>query len=39
MQKSNVNGALCFSTNNMSNEIVPLPDETLQILNLKHPEA
>ena len=39
MQKSNVNGALCFLTNNMSNEIVPLPDETLQILNLKHPEA
>ena len=39
MQKSNVNGALCILTNNMSNRILPLSDETLKILYLKHPEA
>ena len=39
MQKSNVNGALRLLTNNVSNGILPLPDETLQILSLKHPEA
>ena len=39
MQKSNANGALRLLTNNMSNGILPLSDETLQILSLKHPEA
>ena len=39
MQKSNVNGALRLLTNNMSNGILPLSNETLQILSLKHPEA
>ena len=39
MHKSNVNGALRLLTNNMSNGILPLSDETLQILSLKHPEA
>ena len=39
MQKSNVNGALRLLTNNMSNEMLPLSDETLQSLSLKHPEA
>ena len=39
MQKSNVNGGLRLLTNNMSNGILPLSDETLQILSLKHPEA
>ena len=34
-----VNGALRLLTNNMSNEILPLSDKTLQILSLKHPEA
>ena len=37
MQKSNENGALRLLTNNMSNGILPLSDEILQIL--KHPEA
>ena len=32
MQKSNVNGALRLSNNNMSDGILPLSDETLQIL-------
>ena len=39
MQKSNVNGALRLLINNMSNRILPLSNETLQILSLKHPEA
>ena len=39
MQESNENGALCLLTNNMSNEILPFSDETLQILSLKHPKA
>ena len=39
MQKSNVNVALRLLTNNMSNGILPLSDEILQILSLKHPEA
>ena len=39
MQKSNVNGGLRLLTNNMSNGILPLSDETLQILSWKHPEA
>ena len=39
MQKSNVNGALRLLTNNMSNGILPLSDETSQILSMKHPGA
>ena len=39
MQKSNANGALRLLTNNMNNGILPLFDETLQILSLKHSEA
>ena len=39
MQKSNVDGALHLLTNNMSNGILPLSEETLQILSLKHPVA
>ena len=39
IQKSNVNGGLRLLTNNMSNGILPLSDETLQILSLKHPKA
>ena len=39
MRKSNVNGGLRLLTNNLSNGILPLSDETLQILSRKHPEA
>ena len=39
MQKSNANGTLRLLTNNMSNGTIPLSDETLQMLSLKHPEA
>ena len=39
MQKGNVNGALKLLTNNMSNGILPLTDETLQLLHAKHPES
>ena len=39
MQKGNVNGALKFLTNNMSNGILPLTEATLQLLELKHPDA
>ena len=39
MPKSNLNVALRLLTNNMSNGIIPLSDETLQILSLKYPEA
>ena len=39
MRKSNINGALCLLTNNMSNGTLPHSDESLQILSLKHPEA
>ena len=39
MQKSNVNGTLRLLTNNMSNGILPLSYESLQILSLKHTEA
>ena len=39
MQKGNVNGALKILTNNMSGGILPLTDETLQPLKLKHPDA
>ena len=30
---------MCLLTNNMRNGILPLSDETLQRLSLKHPEA
>ena len=36
MQKGNVNGALKLLTNNMSNGILPLTDETLHLLHTKH---
>ena len=39
MEESNLNDALRLLTNNMSNGIVSLSDETLQIPSLKHPEA
>ena len=39
MHKGNVNGALKILTNNMSSGILPLTDETLQLLKLKHPDA
>ena len=39
IQKSNVNGVLRLLTNNMSNGILPLFYEILEILSLKHPEA
>ena len=38
MQKGNVNGALKLLTNNMSNGILPLTDETLHLLRTKHQE-
>ena len=37
MQKGNVNGALKIITNNVSG--LPLTAETLQLLELKHPDA
>ena len=39
MQRGNVNRALRLLTNNMSNGVLPLSKETLQLLNLKHPAA
>jgi hypothetical protein len=39
MEKGNVNGALKLLTNNMANGILPLNDETLNLLHLKHPDA
>ena len=39
MQRGNVNRALRPLTNNMSNGVLPLSKETLQLLNLKHPAA
>ena len=39
MEKGNVNGALKVLTNNMSNGILLLNDETLNLLKDKHPEA
>ena len=42
MQKSNVMALinqLRLLTNNMGNGILPLSDETLRFLSLKHPEA
>ena len=37
MQKGNAIGALWLLTNNMSNGILPLTDETLHLLHTKHP--
>ena len=37
MQKGNVNGAIKILTNIMSSGILPLTDETLQLLELKQP--
>ena len=39
MNKSNVESALKLLTNNMSNGILPLTDETLKLLKQKHPES
>ena len=39
MQKLNVYGALKILTNIMSCGILPLTDETLELLELKHPGA
>ena len=39
MQKGNVNGALKILTNNISGGILLLTDETLQLLESKHPDA
>ena len=39
VQKGNVNGALKLLTKNMNNGILPLTDETLQLLHTKHPES
>ena len=39
MQKGKVNGALKILTNNMRGSILPVTDETLQLLELKHPDA
>ena len=39
MQKGNVNGALKLLTNNISNGIFSLTEATLQLLELKHPDA
>ena len=38
VQKGNVNGVLKLLTNNMSNGILPLTDETLHLLRTKHAE-
>ena len=38
MQKGDVNGALRLLTNNMSNGILPLNDDTLLLLEQKHPK-
>lgn len=39
MQKGNVNGAIKILTNNMSNGVLPLTDETLEKLREKHPSG
>ena len=39
MQKRNVNGALRPLANNLSKGIKPVPDETLEKWDLKHPGA
>ena len=38
MQKGNVNGALKLLSNEMSNDILPLTEETLSQLEIKHPD-
>ena len=39
MQKGNINCAIKIITNNMQNGILPLNEQTLQLLKQKHPEA
>ena len=39
IQKENDNGAFKIVTNNMNGGILPLTDETFQLLELKHPDA
>jgi len=39
MQKGNVNGALKLLSNNMNNGVLPLNDETLNQLKMKHPDS
>ena len=39
ISKGNLNGALKLLMNNMLNGILPLTDETLQLLKQKHPES
>ena len=39
MQKGNVNGALKILTNSISGGILLLTNETLQLLEAKHPDA
>ena len=39
MEKGNVNGALKLLMNNISNEILPLHDNKLQLLHEKHPAS
>ena len=39
MQKGDINGALRLLTNNMSNGIIPLNEDTLLLLKQKHPEG
>ena len=39
MQKGNVNETLKILTNNMSGGVLPLTGETLQLLELNHPDA
>ena len=39
MQKGNINGSLKISNNNMNSGILPLTDETLQLLKSKYPDA
>ncbi|XP_066936770.1 uncharacterized protein [Clytia hemisphaerica] len=38
MSKGNINGAIKLLTNNMQNGVLPLTDETLNLLFQKHPE-
>ena len=38
MSKGNINGAIKLLSDNMADGIVPLNDETLEILRQKHPE-
>ena len=39
MRKGDVNGAIKLLSSNMQNGILPLNEETLQMIKLKHPEA